>query len=1007
MILLSLLLILVPQLPAQRIAEKEISDSLTVIANSYFRVGTIRVEQTQIRHKTAEIFIRVSPRFSQIPFRPENVRRIYAAIQQAIPPQLRKYRILCSTDHYKIDDLIPDYFRKVVDDSTRFSFRRDSVPSVVTNLSRPYKVSNGLQGRNIALWASHGWYYEQNKQRWQWQRTRVFETVEDLLTQSFVLQYIVPMLENAGAGVFLPRERCLNKNEVIVDNDLLKSDSEYSEKNALKRWRTGDSTGFANPDKYYLRGENPFRMGTYRKIPTVSGKRKLSWAEWRPEIPEEGYYGVYVSYKSEPGVVPDAHYTVYYKGGSTNFSVNQQIDGGTWVYLGNFLFSKGKNFDGRVVLTNYSTCKKGFITADAVKFGGGMGNIARCPSDSVVTFDSLAQDSVRLLKTPLSRFYPPQSSKYPRFAEGATYWLQWAGVPDSVYSRTHFKNDYSDDFQSRGFWVNYLAGGSSVLPGTKGLGVPVDLSVAFHTDAGITAGDSTIGTLGITTLTSTDGKDSFFNGKSRLLSRDLADLIQSQVVADIRRVFNPRWSSRGLWNKSYSESRVPEVPSMLFELLSHQNFADMRFGLDPRFRFLVARAVYKGILRYLSTLSNGNLTVQPLPVNRFSCSFLDKNHLILRWHPLLDSLEPQSRPEKYVLYTRVGDNSFDNGVIVNDTSVVLTLPAGRIYSFKITALNSGGESFPSEILSAYRSPGEKGLIRIINGFYRLGGPESFTVDSTYAGFVNTRDGGVGWSDNVGYTGDQYEFRRNTPYNGNDAPGFGASHANYETMVVRGNTFDYPFIHGNALKSAGYSFDSSGADAVVTGEAPLKGYSAVDVILGKQKQTFAGNGKISPDFKTFPLDLQQKIADYCLSGGNLLVSGSYVASDILQNRADTAGRNFLNKILGIRLITGNASVNGEIEVVDSPISSFHNTEFSYYTLPNEKSYNVESADAIEPAVPEGGYVITRYKENNMSSGVCVAKKYKVCTFGFPIETIKEEADLDNLMNSAMRFLVKKK
>ena len=34
---------------------------------------------------------------------------------------------------------------------------------------------------------------------------------------------------------------------------------------------------------------------------------------------------------------------------------------------------------------------------------------------------------------------------------------------------------------------------------------------------------------------------------------------------------------------------------MLLELLSHQNFADMRYGSDPRFKFLVSRAIYKGI----------------------------------------------------------------------------------------------------------------------------------------------------------------------------------------------------------------------------------------------------------------------------------------------------------------------------------------------------------------------------------------------------------------------------
>ena len=33
------------------------------------------------------------------------------------------------------------------------------------------------------------------------------------------LQMLVPMLENAGAGVFLPRERDWQVHEVIVDND--------------------------------------------------------------------------------------------------------------------------------------------------------------------------------------------------------------------------------------------------------------------------------------------------------------------------------------------------------------------------------------------------------------------------------------------------------------------------------------------------------------------------------------------------------------------------------------------------------------------------------------------------------------------------------------------------------------------------------------------------------------------------------------------------------------------
>ena len=63
----------------------------------------------------------------------------------------------------------------------------------------------GLDGRHIALWQSHGQYYEQSRGRWEWQRPCLFQTVEDLFTQSFVLPFLVPMLENAGAYVLRSR----------------------------------------------------------------------------------------------------------------------------------------------------------------------------------------------------------------------------------------------------------------------------------------------------------------------------------------------------------------------------------------------------------------------------------------------------------------------------------------------------------------------------------------------------------------------------------------------------------------------------------------------------------------------------------------------------------------------------------------------------------------------------------------------------------------------------------
>ena len=147
------------------------------------------------------------------------------------------------------------------------------------------------------------------------------------------------------------------------------------------------------------------------------------------------------------------------------------------------------------------------------------------------------------------------------------------------------------------------------------------MALAFHTDAGVLKNDSIIGTLGIFTETNGNGLTVFENGISRMASRDLTDMVQTQISEDIRRTFAPEWTRRGLWNKSYSESRVPEVPTMLLELLSHQNPADMRYGHDPRFRFTVSRAIYKAVLKYITHNNGQKYVVQPLPVEQFSGRF--------------------------------------------------------------------------------------------------------------------------------------------------------------------------------------------------------------------------------------------------------------------------------------------------------------------------------------------------------------------------------------------------
>jgi len=994
---------------------QRIGSFLDATARKEISVGRIQIDSVAIEGRTLQLFANMNCAY--IPFREENVAEIYKGVSALLPAEFARYKVQIRTNNHSIEELVPLALRSKKEKKAKTFNPAVSAP-LVTNVSAPYAPTNGLQNRHIALWQSHGWYYEPKLTRWEWQRARIFQTVEDLYTQSYVLPFLVPMLENAGANVLLPRERDCQTEEVIIDNDgCLGNRSTYTENNADKAWAQGNGQGFAHLREQYINFENPFKEGTFRTVETIR-KGKESIAEWTPEIPAAGRYAVYVSYQTLPNSTDDALYTVHHKGGVTQFKVNQRMGGGTWIYLGTFGFDAGQSDACKVTLSNRSAKAGRIVTADAVKIGGGMGNIARRPSAAGATENVKSSDvtTVATQREMPEADYPYETSGYPRFCEGARYWLQWAGIPDSVYSESRGKNDYTDDYKCRGIWVNYLAGGSSVNPKEKGLNIPVNLSFAFHSDAGTTLNDSIIGTLGIYC---TNG-DKFANGASRYLSHDLTDLIQSNIVHDVRTLYEPNWSRRGKWNQSYYEARVPQVPTMLLELLSHQNFADMRYGLDPRFRFTVSRAIYKGMLQFLCSQYGMDYVVQPLPVDHLALHNVGGNEVELSWLPVADPLEPTAIAEKYIVYTRIGDGDFDNGTLVDKNSYRTTLPADVVCSYKVVAVNKGGKSFPSEVLSAGYATNAKGTVLVVNGFDRVSAPADFTATATdstlLGGFLDDLDHGVPYLRDISYIGKMKEFRRSIPWMDDDASGFGDSYGNYETQVIAGNTFDYPAVHGKAILKAGYSFVSCSNEClglspdpspVGRGEVtPIKmdEYRYVDLILGKQCQSKMGRGGVVPlEFKTFSKPMQEAIAAYCKQGGNIFVSGAYVGSDLWDNRlakAEDADKKFATEVLKYRWRVGQAATTGKVKSVASPFTAFTGN-YSFHNELNAESYVVESPDAIEP-VGKDAHTIIRYAENNLSAGVAYSGDYKTCVLGFPFESIRTEAERDALMKAVLSF-----
>ncbi len=950
-------------------------------------VVKVKVDSAIVNGKNLDIHF--SKLTSDYYFRDNIVKDIYKIVNDNLPDEYKGMNVTLYANESTLQELASTFYSeayKTPAKPKKVKKAKNAEAPLVENLSLPYDIQYGLNGRHLALWQSHGWYYNQPTHRWQWQRARLLNTVEDLYTQSYVVPFLVPMLENAGANVLLPRERDINTIEVVVDNDALMGG--YYELSGGNVWKKGD-TGFANAQASYENCENPFVMGTYRFADgVVKGKKQVaeSIAKWIPEMPKDGEFAVYVSYKTLPNSTDGALYTVKYNGGETQFKVNQKMGGSTWIYLGTFPFSKGSPDQG-VFLTNLSEKAGVVVTADAVKFGGGMGNIARKPLE----MPSYNVEAV--------------TSGYPRFTEGARYWLQWAGFTDSIYSYTNLKNDYTDDYMCRGRWVNALVGGSKINPDAPGYNIPIDMSFAFHTDAGTFPNDSTVGILAIYTKYS-NGSDKYVNGRSRMTARELTDIIQTEITNDIRAAYEPNWSRRGLVDRSYAESRTPEVPAMLLELLSHQNFADMKYGLDPSFRFTVSRAIYKGILKYLSLVNNVPYTVQPLPVANFAAELNGEGAVKLSWSPVSDPAEPTAEPSGYVVYTRLNDGGFDNGVVVKDTTAVLPINAGNIYSYKVVAINDGGASFPSEILSVGVSAAAADkLALVVNGFERVSGPAQFTMDdSTFAGFNNALDNGVPYKADWSFIGAQYEFRREIPWMDDDAPGFGASYTDMEDKVFAGNTFDYPYVHGLALLKNGYSFVSASVGAVEAGKVNMNNYKVVDMIMGKQGKTKVGRGFSGIKYEVFPVALQKAIADYCATGGNLLLSGANIATDLYDSYNVTEeGKKFTQDVLKYKWRTNTASSEGAVAAVANPYG--FSGKFNFSTKLNEKVYAVESPDALVPA-DKDAFTIFRYSDNNISAGVAYKGEYKTVSLGFPIETLATPCQIEKLMGEVLNFFENK-
>ena len=789
----------------------------------------------------------------------------------------------------------------------------------VKNVSRPNRIDNGLDGRHLSIWASHGRVYNPAQGNWKWQRVNLFGTNEDLFSQTFVIPYIIPMLENAGAVVWTPRERDWQNIETVVDND--QTLPGYKEQG---KWMKSSEPGFGMPADVIQESDAPFIKGTARWS-KVRRKKASSIATYSPYLPMPGRYAVYVSYQTLQNSIPDAHYTVVHKGVKTHFTVNQTMGGSTWVYLGTFDF--GCDDDNYVTVDNVSSMK-GVVTTDAVRFGGGMGNVERGGSVSGL----------------------------PRCLEGARYNAQWSGAPYNVYSSRQGTDDYADDINVRPMMTNWLAGGSMFAPEKEGKGVPLEMSLAVHSDAGYHMDRSIVGTLGICTTDFNDCRLS--DGESRMISYDFVEQMLSQINKDITYKYG-RWNTRGIWDKNYAETRIPGIPAAILEMFSHENLADMLLGHDPNFKFTLSRSVYKSVVRYLAAKHNRKAVIQPLAPHRFRVLVDSYGRAVLSWEETVDSLETSAKPDSYILYTASGDGDFDNGTVVRARNTTVNLVADKVFRFKVAAANSGGQSLPSEELACVWHPGGRQLL-VVNGFHRLAGPAVKYNDMGLAtGFDMAEDPGLSYGRTACWTS--------------------------QLPFLAGNDFNYTTEHVRAIATMKkYSVASCSSECIGMGDVILSKYRLLDLILGNERND-------GYSLKRYPSISPMMRSELRYFNGALLVSGSYVGSD---NQA-SADSTFLAEVLYTDYVRKYKDQSDSAQVVTGM-----GVDFDVYRALNADHYASTSSDVLQPLGT--AFPAMLYADGSTAAIAC--KERRSFVMGFPLECIRTEEQRGLCMRSVLKFLL---
>jgi hypothetical protein len=181
------------------------------------------------------------------------------------------------------------------------------------------------------------------------------------------------------------------------------------------------------------------------------------------------------------------------------------------------------------------------------------------------------------------------------------------------------------------------------------------------------------------------------------------------------------------------------------------------------------------------------------------------------------------------------------------------------------------------------------------------------------------------------------------------------------------------------------------------------YAVVDLILGKQRATAVGSST-KYRYVVMGKDLQKVLKSYAQGGGSLMVTGSYLLTDMWTSPVATdADRKFATDILHASFGGAMATRRGDVKGVSQTLfkSGF---ELKFNTELNDKIYCVESPEVVR-AAGKNAYTAMRYRASQQPAAIIYSGKYRTFVAGFPFETILDAKERDQMMQGVLGFLIK--